>query len=148
MKQDGAALIRAMISKEGSFFWKQLVRVIADVLYKWSLEALGQSTIKSKHSSQMIFVTWPDHNELGSSSRLSNIRDFQSILSDRRLKVIFFKILNSARKDPVLMLRFCWASVVMFISASALACHRVLVSLSEAYIGPISFAPKQFAIST
>ncbi|KAK9283171.1 hypothetical protein L1049_011404 [Liquidambar formosana] len=41
------------------------------------------------------------------------------------------------------MLRFCWASFVMFVTALALACHRVVVSLSEVFMGPVSFAPKR-----
>lgn len=69
-------------------------------------------------------------------------------MKDRRLKVIFFKVLESGRKDPVLMARLCWVSFVTLVAASALACHRVVVSLSEAYLGRLSFAPKKFAVST
>ena len=35
----------------------------------------------------------------------------------------------------------------MFIAASALAFHRLLISLCKTYLGPVSFAPKRFAIS-
>jgi aarF domain-containing kinase len=75
------------------------------------------------------------------------ICDYQSILRDRRLKVIFLTVLNSTRRDPILTVRFSWASFVMFVTASALACHQILVSLSETYIGRVPFAPKQFAVS-
>lgn len=137
MTADGPSLIRAIISKEGSSFRQQLCRIIADVLYQWTSEALGQSIMKSKYKSHMRLARGVDQ-----------IHDYQLMLTDRRLKVIFFKKLNSVRRDPILMLRLCWATLVLFVTASALASHRVLVSLSEAYIGPVSFVPKRFAIST
>uniref|UniRef100_A0A5B7BW00 Protein kinase domain-containing protein n=1 Tax=Davidia involucrata TaxID=16924 RepID=A0A5B7BW00_DAVIN len=149
MTTDGASLVRAMVSKEAIFFRQQLCRVIADIIYQWMFEAFRRGVTITKYSSQMSLASGADNIELGSSSRLSTpICDYQSILRDRRVKVIFFKVLDSASKDPILMLRFCWASFVMFVTALALACHRVLVSLSETYLGPVSFAPKQFAIST
>ncbi|CAK9136147.1 unnamed protein product [Ilex paraguariensis] len=135
LMQDGASLIRAMVSKEAIVFRQQLCRVITDVLYQWISETIGRGALITRYNI-----------ELGSSSTLSTpIYDYESILRDRRLKVIFFKVMDSARKHPVLMLRFCCSSFVMFFTASALACHRVLVSLSEAYLGPVSFAPKQVA---
>ena len=121
-EQDGASLVRAVVSKEAKVFRFQLCKIIADILYQWVFEALGQGMPARQYS-------------------------YQSLLRDRRLKVIFFKILKSARREPVLMLRFYWALFVMFIAASALAFRRLLVSLSEAYLGPLSFAPKRFAIS-
>ncbi|KAF3969324.1 hypothetical protein CMV_006874 [Castanea mollissima] len=149
MTADGASLIQAMVSKEAKFFRQQLCRVIADILYQWMCEALGQDVRITQYSSQVRLVTGPDNRELRPSSRLSTpMCDYKSILRDRRLKVIFLAVLNSMRKDLVLVVRFCWASFVMFVAASALACHRILVSLSETYIGPVPFAPKRFAVST
>lgn len=147
-EQDGASLIQAMVSKEARFFRQQLCRVIADILYQWMCEALGQDVRITQYSSQVSLVTGPDNRELRPSSRLSTpICDYKSILRDRRLKVIFLAVLNSMRRDPVLIVRFSWASFIMFVTASALACHRILVSLSETYIGPVPFAPKRFAVS-
>lgn len=148
MTADGASLIQAMVSKEAKFFRQQLCGVIADILYQWMCEALGQDVRITQYSSQVRLVTGPDNRELRPSSRLSTpICDYKSILRDRRLKVIFLAVLNSMRRDPVLIVRFCWASFVMFVTASALACHRILVSLSETYIGPVPFAPRRFAVS-
>ncbi|KAG7992925.1 hypothetical protein I3843_02G152000 [Carya illinoinensis] len=149
MTADGASLIRAMVCKEAKFFRQHLCRVIASILYQWMCETLGQGIKVTQSSSQVRLVGGLDNRELASSSRLSlPIRDYHSILRDRRLKVIFLKVLNSTRRDPVLLMRFCWASFVMFVTASALACHRFLVSLSETYLSPVSFAPKRYAVSS
>ncbi|KAL9419021.1 hypothetical protein AB3S75_036888 [Citrus x aurantiifolia] len=146
MTADGASLIRAFVSKEASVFRHELCRVIADALYQWMCEALGRG-IPVTRSSQLRVAGGSDNRELEPSSGLSaTIYDYQSFLKDRRLKVIFSKILDPVRRDPVLMLRLCWASFVMLVKASALACQRMLVSLSEAYLGPV-LAPKRFAIS-
>lgn len=147
-RQDGASLIRAVVSKEAIFFRQQLCRVIADVLYQCMVQTLGRGIAAAQFTSPVRLTGGPDNRELGSSSSFSApINDYQSILRDRRLKVIFSRILDSARKDPALMLKFCWTSFVMVITALALACHRVLVSLSEAYFGPLSLVPKRVAIS-
>ncbi|XP_022746300.1 uncharacterized protein LOC111296321 isoform X2 [Durio zibethinus] len=150
MTADGASLVRAVVSKEAKVFRFQLCKIIADILYQWAFEALGQGVPASQYSYRLRLADGPQNSELGTSSRLATTttgNDYQSLWRDRRLKVIFFKILKSARREPVLMLRFYWASFVMFIAASALAFHRLLVSLSEAYLGPVSFSPKRFAIS-
>ena len=147
-EQDGASLIRMMISKEAIFFRQQLCKAIADVLYQRMLEVIGQGIAITQHSSQRRLRSGPNNRDLTSLSRSSTLTyDYQSVLRDRRLKVIFFKILDSVRRDPVLTLRFCWASFIMFMTASALACHRILVSLSEIYLGPVSLPSKRVAIS-
>lgn len=146
-KQDGASLIRAVVSKEAKFFRQQFCGVIADMLTQWILEALGQGITTTQYASHLTLDSGTDNTGSGPSSRLSvPTYDYNSMLRDRRLKVIFSNILNSARRDPVLMLRFYWVSFIMFVTASALACHRVLVSLSEAYLGPLKIAPKRYAI--
>lgn len=141
-------MVQAVVSKEAKFFRKQLSGVIADILYQWILETFGQG-VTTQYGSHVKLESGTDNRDLGPSSRLSTpINDYHSILKDRRLKVIFSNILNSARRDPILMLRFFWVSFIMFVTASALACHRVVVSLSKAYLGPISIAPKRYAIGT
>lgn len=146
-EQDGASLIRAVVSKEAKFFRQQFCGVFADMLYQWILEALGQGITTTQYGSHLTLDSRTDNRGSGPSSRLSTpTNDYHSILRDRRLKVIFSKILNSARRDPILMLWFYWVSFVMFVTSSALACHRVLVSLSEAYLGPLKIAPKRYAI--
>ncbi|XP_048325890.2 uncharacterized protein LOC107413651 [Ziziphus jujuba] len=147
MTADGASLVKAVVSKEAKFFRQQLCGVIADILCQGILKAFGQGVRRTQYSSHVKLESGTDTRDLGPSSRLSTpIYDYHSLLRDRRLKVIFSNILNSARRDPMLMLRFFWVSFIMFVTASALACHRVVVSLSEAYLGPISIAPKRYAI--
>lgn len=147
MAVDGASLIRAMVSKEAVVFRQELCRIIADILYEFICEAFEGSVTVSRYVPQVRLASATENIPHSSSSRLSiPISSYKSILRDRRLKVIFLKVLESARKDPMLILRFCWASVFMFLAASALACHRVVVSLSEVYLGPASFSQKQFAV--
>ena len=142
-------MVQAVVSREAKVFREQFCRIIADVLYLWIFKALGKDITRTRPSSEVILAIGTERRELSSASRSSaTIYDYDSILRDRRLKVIFSNILKSARRKPTLMLKFYWTSFVMFVTASALACHRVLVSLSEAYLGPVSFARKQYAIST
>ncbi|MBA0749954.1 hypothetical protein Gogos_003826 [Gossypium gossypioides] len=150
MTADGASLVRAAVSKEAKAFRFQLCKIIADILYQRMVKALGQLVPASQYSYKLRLAVGHQNTELHPSARLSTsstVYDYQSLLSDRRLKLILSKILNSARKEPALMLRFYWVSFVTFIAASALAFHRLLISLSAAYIGPASFIPKRFAIS-
>ncbi|THG07462.1 hypothetical protein TEA_003470 [Camellia sinensis var. sinensis] len=141
---DGAALVRAMVSKEAIIFRQQLCSVITDIIYQQMFKTFGQGTTITRYSPRVSVASGPDNQELNSSS----IRDYQYILRDRRLKVILLKVLDSARKDPMLMLRFFWASFVMMFTASALAFHRMLISLSETYLGPVSFPSKRYAFTT
>ncbi|KAL2526449.1 Protein kinase superfamily protein [Abeliophyllum distichum] len=146
MTADGASLIRAVVSTEASFFRQQICMVVADILYQWMSEALGKGVHITQFSSQVVVAHTAKNTQIGPSMITASKGDYQSFLSDRRLKIILLKALDSARKDPVLMLRFCWSSLVIFIKATALACHRVLVSLSEAYLDRISYAHKQIAV--
>jgi aarF domain-containing kinase len=132
MTVNGASLIRATVSKEAAIFRQQICRLMADAFFQIMSESLEKNFSITQNTPQM--------------RSYKPIIDYESVRRDRRLKVIFMKIMESARKDPVLMTRFCFTSLLMFLSASALACHRVLVSLSEVYLGPLPFASKQFAV--
>lgn len=83
--------------------------------------------------------------EFSSSQVLAN--EYKSIMRDRRLRIIFFKSLNSAKKDPILLLRFSWASLVVFFMGSAIACHRLLMDLAGAYVDRLSYNSKQVAVT-
>ncbi|KAF6167902.1 hypothetical protein GIB67_027680 [Kingdonia uniflora] len=131
MTANGASLTRALVSNEALLFRQQAVRALADVIYQWMNKVLG-----------------PWNKEGGQSSILPTpIYEYQTLLRDRRLKVIFYRVLESTRKEPLLMFRLCWVSFAMFVSASALACHQVVVSWSEAYTNPLSLAWRGFAVS-
>lgn len=133
-----------MVSKEAVIFRQSLSRIISNVLYESIYDAVEGRLATRQYGSRATLESGAEN-----FSRLSTPNSgYKSIMRDRRLKVIFFKILESARKDRLLMLKFCWASFIMFLSASALACHRVVVSLSEAYIGPISLPRRELAFSS
>ncbi|XP_051121560.1 uncharacterized protein LOC127244976 [Andrographis paniculata] len=128
MNADGASLIRAVVSSEASPFRQQLCRAIADILCEWMSKPLGKGL------------------NLSETSLSTSNSEHRSILRDRRLKVIFLNSLKSARKDPILMLKFCLASFTMVIVAAALACRRMLASLSRAYLSPLSYKSNQVAM--
>ncbi|CAN4112874.1 unnamed protein product [Withania somnifera] len=142
MTADGASLVRAFISKEAKFFRQHLCRIVADILYQWMFEALGSNIIGSQ-----VQLTGAPNVMLGSSSEIfSQDYDCKSIVRDRRLKLILFKVLDSARKSPVLMMRFLCSSCLIFIKASALACHWFLVCLSNAYLDHVSLVPRKVVV--
>lgn len=145
--QDGASLIKAMVSKEGKFFRQQLCKIIVDLLYQWMIKLFGQGITVTQYS-RVVLANGPSNKESGLSPRSSlPTYDYNSIFRDRRLRVIFSKVLKSASRDKILMLRFSWASLLIIITASTLACHQLVVSLSEAYLGKIFDAPKRYAVS-
>ncbi|KAF5742532.1 hypothetical protein HS088_TW09G00582 [Tripterygium wilfordii] len=146
MTADGASLIRTMVSKEAIVFRQQLCSFIAEIVSQWMVKGFRPRITVSQYRSRARLADGPNNKGVGPSSILDT-NEYQSLLRDRRLKVIFSKVLDSARKDPVLMLKFCLTCFVLFIKATALACHRALVSLSEAYLGPISLAPKRIAVN-
>ncbi|RWR81487.1 hypothetical protein CKAN_01017300 [Cinnamomum micranthum f. kanehirae] len=146
MTADATSLVHAMISKEAIFFHRHVRSVLADLLHNWMIKAVGVENKITSYSSRMTTSNVHHGREMRPSSE-SSASLYQDILKDRRLKLIFSKVLNSIRKDPMLVLRFCWTSFVIFVSASALACHQFLVSWSEIYMTPISIAPKRVAVS-
>ncbi|KAI3508671.1 hypothetical protein L1887_23680 [Cichorium endivia] len=132
MTADGASLIRDIVSKEAKPLRLQLCKIIADMIYHTIYAtALGKTLIT---------------NAIYRSSSTPAV-DYQTLVKDRRLKVIVLKVLESGRKDPLLMLRLCWVCFVTAVAASALACHRVFVSMAEDYLGRVSFTHKKLAVS-
>ncbi|KAK7379773.1 hypothetical protein VNO78_34292 [Psophocarpus tetragonolobus] len=147
MTADGASLIKAMVSKEGKFFREQLCKIVVDIVYQWMIKLFGQGITVTQYS-RVILANGPSSKESGLSPRSSSPSyDYNSIFRDRRLRVIFSKVLKSASRDKILMLRFLWASLIIIVTASTSACHRFVVSLSEAYLGKIFDAPKRYAVS-
>jgi len=128
--QDGASLIRALLSEEAAPVRQQLSRTIADVLYRWMVTAIGKD----------VYVAT-------SSLSFAASDDYKVPLTDRRLKVVVGKVLKDARRDWPLMLRFLWASFVMLFVSFAMACHRLIVSFYNVHIARISF-PIKVAVNT
>ncbi|KAH9617161.1 hypothetical protein KSS87_006498 [Heliosperma pusillum] len=121
---DGSSLVRAFLSEEAAPVRQQLCRAIADVLNQW-----------------MLSVSVKGISVISPSQSFASTRNYQLLLRDRRLKVVLGKILNDARKDWSLTLRFYWVSVGMLITAFAMAFHRSMVSASEAYFARTSRTP-------
>ncbi|GMH11273.1 hypothetical protein Nepgr_013114 [Nepenthes gracilis] len=132
MVADGSSLTRALLSKEAISVRQQLCQVIADVLYQRMALALGKIVVIAPYNSLLFAPSF----------------DYHSMLRDRRLKVIFKKILHDTWQDPKLMLKFCWESVVLLVTGSFMACHRLIASLSESLVNRMSFAPMEVAASS
>ncbi|KAL9227048.1 hypothetical protein vseg_002789 [Gypsophila vaccaria] len=121
---DGSSLVRAFLSKGAAPIRQQLCCAIADVLNQWMVGII------QKYLSVTV-----------SSQSFASTRSYQLLLLDRRLRVVFKKILNDTRRDWLSMLRLSWVSVSMLVISFAMACHRSVVSLSKAYLGRISLSP-------
>ncbi|KAA0034730.1 AarF domain kinase [Cucumis melo var. makuwa] len=147
MTVNGASLIQAMVSKEAKFFRQQLCTIVADIIHQWVLKTLGQGS-RATELGTTVRMGIPSDKKGRSSPQLTATGqiDYISFVNDRRMRLLFSKVLKSASTKPTLMLKFFWTSFVIFATASAMACHRIVVSLSEAYLGPISLSPKQYAV--
>lgn len=136
-----------MVSKEAKIFRQQLCEILADIMCQRIIKLFGQGITVTQYSRTML-ANGPSNRESGLSTGSSfPAYDYDSILRDRRLRLIFFKALKSASRDRILMLRFYWTSVLMIVTSSILACYRVLVSVSQAYLQRLSEAPKRYAVS-
>uniref|UniRef100_A0A803N621 Protein kinase domain-containing protein n=2 Tax=Chenopodium quinoa TaxID=63459 RepID=A0A803N621_CHEQI len=129
MTADGASLLKAFLSPEAAAVRQQFCRATADVLYQW----MAGNIVKDPYLTT-------SSNSFAANCKL--------LIADRRLKVVFNKILNDAKRDWLLMLRFYGTSFVMFVIASAMACHRLMISLSKSHASRLSFSPIQAVVST
>lgn len=129
-KQNGTSLIRTFLSREGHVIRQKLCMTIANTMYQWMVGSLGIESLK--------FISLSDP-PLSSGINIT-VKDFKILISDKRVRVILRKILESAKSDRILMLRFCWTSFVMFLTTTALACHRFVISVSEGYINYLSLS--------
>lgn len=127
-------MIRALVSNEASSFRQQLCKAVAEILYKWISGVLEKGLNLPTLTSPQ--VSSPTNEE------------YESLLRDRRLRVIFFKSFNSARRDPLLLFRFCCSSFSILFVASAMALRRVLAALFTAYSSRVSYDSKQIATAT
>lgn len=150
MTVNGASLIQAMVSKEAKFFRQQLCTIVADIIHQWALKMLGQGTrATATELGTTVRMGIPSDRKGRFSSQLTTGGqiDYSSFLNDRRIKLLLSKVLKSGSTKPTLMLKFLWTSFIIFATASLMACHRIVVSLSEAYLGPLSLTPKQYAVT-
>lgn len=130
IKQNGTSLIRTFISREALVIRQKLCMTIATTMYQWMVGSLGIESLK--------FISLSDPPP--SSGINITVKDFKILINDKRVRVILRKILESAKSDRVLMLRFCWTSFVMSLTTTALACHRFVISVSEGYVNYLSLS--------
>ncbi|CAH8265269.1 unnamed protein product [Arabidopsis lyrata] len=130
MAANGTSLIRTFLSREGHVIRQKLCMTIANTMYQWMVGSLGIESLK--------FISLSDP-PLSSGINIT-VKDFKILIRDKRVRVILRKILESAKSDQILMLRFCWTSFVMFLTTTALACHRFVISVSEGYINYLSLS--------
>ncbi|WOL12957.1 hypothetical protein Cni_G21726 [Canna indica] len=129
---NSTSLARAFVSKDALSFRANLGAAFADIFFQWMSNTVSRNEEFGQYSQPMIEEGEHKERKLGSSSALS-VPLLQNVLADRRLKVIFYKILNDVRRDSILMLRVCWSLSAVLLRAVALAMHRFIVYCSEAY---------------
>lgn len=159
IEQDPASLVRSMASKDAAYFRQHVSWTLADVMFKWMTEM--RASTKSRHGVTSVKMQQQQGMEIETEtetetetktktcppSAASGLALWTS-LRDRRMKVIFLKVLNGIRSDPILMLRFGWTSLTILLTASMLALRQSLAYWSEECLTSISCVlPKQFVIS-
>ncbi|CAI9091070.1 OLC1v1025990C1 [Oldenlandia corymbosa var. corymbosa] len=144
MTANGTSFVQAMVSPEAKFYRQHICGVIADAFYLWLCNVSRISATRFSPNSHLARGT--GDIERHSASRLRVINEYQSLVKDRRLRVIFSKMFNSTRKNPLLMLRVYWTSFVVLVTAAAMAFHRVLITLCEDGLARISVARERIAL--
>ncbi|EHA8590377.1 hypothetical protein COCNU_scaffold017833G000020 [Cocos nucifera] len=127
MTADATSLTGAIVSKDATFFRQHLSWALADIISHWMIKAVGWNEALGQHDAPSPPV-------------------LQKVLSDRRMKVILYKVLHDIRGDPILMLRLCWSSFTIFVTAVALALHRFVVYGLGALFTSVSFVPRRVAV--
>ncbi|XP_038971213.1 uncharacterized protein slr1919 isoform X3 [Phoenix dactylifera] len=145
MTADATSLTGAMISKDATFIRQHLSWAIADIICHWMIKAVGWNEALGQHNHQVIVVKGQQERQMDLPPAPST-HVLQKVLSDRRMKVIFYKVLHDVRGDPILMLRLSWSSFTIFVTAAALALHRFLVYCLGALFTSVSFVPRHVAV--
>ncbi|XP_038971211.1 uncharacterized protein LOC103719633 isoform X3 [Phoenix dactylifera] len=145
MTADATSLTGAMISKDATFIRQHLSWAIADIICHWMIKAVGWNEALGQHNHQVIVVKGQQERQMDLPPAPSTYV-LQKVLSDRRMKVIFYKVLHDVRGDPILMLRLSWSSFTIFVTAAALALHRFLVYCLGALFTSVSFVPRHVAV--
>ena len=134
-----------MVSKDATFFRRHLSWALADIICHWMIKAIGWNEAIGRHDHQAIVVKGQRGREMDLPPAPSP-PVLQKVLSDRRMKVILYKVLHDVRGEPILMLRLCWSSFTIFVTAAALALHRFVVHGLWALFTSVSFVPRHVAV--
>ncbi|KAG6478783.1 hypothetical protein ZIOFF_062227 [Zingiber officinale] len=146
MTADSTSLARTFISKDAKPLRRDLSSALADILFQWTSEAFRRNGVeeRNKLNRNMILESEQMERKPASPSKLS-VPLLQTVLRDKRLKVIFYKIANGVRQDSMLTVRVCWSLAAVLATAAVLAMHRALVYWSETH--GRSFLPRRIALS-
>ncbi|XP_068652583.1 uncharacterized protein [Aristolochia californica] len=145
MTVDPASLIRSLISKEALSYRKYIRGALAGMLYQRMVQTVDRNKTSPPCDSPLQTYSIGYRGARPSSESTAPL--YWDVFRDRRLKVIFSRVLNALRKDPILMFRFACTSFVVLISALAMSCHQFVVSWSEMYITNLSFPPRRYALN-
>lgn len=134
-----------MVSKDATFFRQHLSWALADIMCHWMIKAVGWNEALGQHDHQVLVVKGQQERKMDLPPAPST-PVLQKVLSDRRMKVIFHKVLHDVRGDPILMLRLCWSSFAISVTAAALAFSRFLVYCLGSLFASVSFVPRRVAV--
>lgn len=136
--QDGRSLAQVVVSEDAVFLRQFVGRALADVIYQWMSEATGVYKAVNQPNKCFVAEDMQERDRDHLSSTLPSTL-LHAVMRDRRLKVIFYKVLKDVRRDPVLMLRVGCSFFAILARAAILGFHRYVVNLSEGYLSSLSF---------
>ncbi|XP_020112748.1 uncharacterized protein LOC109727189 isoform X3 [Ananas comosus] len=138
MSADGRSLAQVVVSEDAVFLRQFVGRALADVIYQWMSEATGVYKAVNQPNKCFVAEDMQERDRDHLSSTLPSTL-LHAVMRDRRLKVIFYKVLKDVRRDPVLMLRVGCSFFAILARAAILGFHRYVVNLSEGYLSSLSF---------
>ncbi|CAA7389907.1 unnamed protein product [Spirodela intermedia] len=142
MDGDASSLARAMVSDKAAFVRQHVGRALADVIYLWMTGVMTRRGVLTEYKGNLLIETHDTFSGSFSPLLIATMRD-------RRVKVIVYRVVNIIRHNPMLLLRVCWTAIVVCLSSSALALHRLLVRFLEKYVtSSLPFPHRLFAAVT
>ena len=122
--QDASSLARAVVSDEAIGVRRYVSRALADVIYRWMTDAIARRGILIKYDGSL---------EVDAHYTFSQAFPplFEAMIRDRRVKVILHRLISIVRHNPILMIRLFWEAVLVSLSSSALALHRLFANFSD-----------------
>ncbi|XP_073012032.1 uncharacterized protein [Typha latifolia] len=138
MTADGMSLARALVSKDAVIVHQLVSGAIADFIYQWMAKAVAGNKAVNQYEHHFVVAKGKQVRELETPS----LPVLQAVMTDRRLKIIFYKVLKDLRRDPILTLKVSWSSFIIFATGATIGLHRFVVYLSEEYLRSLSFIPK------
>ncbi|XP_020590211.1 uncharacterized protein LOC110031371 isoform X2 [Phalaenopsis equestris] len=137
---DAVSLCRVMISKDAILFRQHISLILADVIYAWMNKTIcGDDEPWSQYKGQKI--------KTEAAAKITGVSNFYAIMRDRRLKVIFYRMMRQVRSHPVLMLRSCWSCFTIAFMALLISLSRFIASCSQSFFNSLAFVPRRIALS-